>query len=104
MPGAELKWLLLAAATIAIAAFVYAFNRLITARNACRNARASIDVQLTRRHDLVPNLVRAVAGYAAHEREVLRIVTDARAEALAALGAAASANAEQRLDGALGAL
>jgi LemA protein len=96
-----LGWLLVAAIAIALAAVVRIFNRLIAARNACRNARASIDAQLTRRHDLVPNLVEVVAGYAAHEREVMRLVAEARTVAMKELGAASSARAEARLDEAL---
>ena len=97
-------WLLVAAIAIAVVAIVRVFNRLIAARNACRNARASIDAQLTRRHDLVPQLVDVVAGYAAHEREVMRVVAEARSAAINELGAASSARAEERLDEALGAL
>jgi LemA protein len=104
MAWSTLGWLLAAVIAIAVAAVVATFNRLIAARNACRNARASIDAQLTRRHDLVPPLVEVVAGYAAHEREVTRIVAEARAAAVAQLGAAASAGAEARLDEALGVL
>jgi LemA protein len=99
-----LGWLLAAAMAIAVVAVVRTFNRLIAARNACRNARASIDAQLTRRHDLVPPLVEVVAGYAAHERDVMRAVAEARSAAIEQLGAASSARAEGRLDEALGRL
>ena len=104
MGSSPLTWLLAAAIAIAVVAVIRTFNRLIAARNACRNARASIDVQLTRRHDLVPALVDAVAGYAAHEREVMRVVAEARSVAIQQLGAAPSARAEALLDEALGAL
>src|SRR5579884_2805613 len=69
-----------------IAAFyaIGAFNRLVTLRMRVRDAWAQIDVQLKRRHDLVPNLVSAVQGYMAHERDVLERVTQARQQALAA--------------------
>jgi len=91
-------------AAMLAAAGIRVFNRFIAGRNACRNARSGIDVQLTKRHDLVPNLVRAVAAYAEHEREALRLVMDARGDAIAKLGAPASAGAEARLGQALTAL
>jgi LemA protein len=97
-------WVVAAAIAIAVIAVVRTFNRLIAARNGCANSRASIDAQLMRRHDLVPPLVEVVAGYAAHERAVMRVVADARTAAVAQLGAASSAGAEARLDEALGAL
>jgi LemA protein len=64
------------------------YNRLINERNRVRNAFAQIDVQLTRRHDLIPNLVEAVKGYMKHERETLDAVVKARNTAVAALDAA----------------
>jgi LemA protein len=64
------------------------YNRLINERNRVRNAFAQIDVQLTRRHDLIPNLVEAVKGYMKHERETLEAVIKARNTAVAALDAA----------------
>jgi LemA protein len=74
------------------------FNRLVAARNACSSARSSIDVQLVKRHDLIPNLTRAVAGYAAHERAALEAVAAARTAAMAALGRPGSARAEAQLE------
>lgn len=59
----------------------YAFNRLTHLRNQTRAAWADIDVQLTRRHDLVPQLVAAVKGYAGHERGLLAAVTELRSQA-----------------------
>ncbi len=77
-----MKLLLLLAALVAIGLFaVSLYNALVMARNACRNAFAQIDVQLTRRHDLVPNLVEAVKGYLRHERETLQAVIAARQQA-----------------------
>ena len=64
------------------------YNRLVNERNRVRNAFAQIDVQLTRRHDLIPNLVEAVKGYMKHERETLEAVIQARNTAVAALDAA----------------
>jgi LemA protein len=88
------------------------YNGLITARNAFKNAFAQIDVQLTRRHDLIPNLVEVAKQYMSHERETLEAVTKARAAAVTGLAAAKSApgdaaamqqlsSAEQGLTGAL---
>jgi LemA protein len=70
---------------------VVIYNRLIRARNAYKNGFAQIDVQLTRRHDLIPNLVESVKGYIKHERETLEAVTAARAAAVTAQGAAKAA-------------
>jgi len=72
------------------------YNRLINERNRVRNAFAQIDVQLTRRHDLIPNLVEAVKGYIKHERETLEAVIQARNAAVSSLDAAKAdpANAE----------
>jgi len=81
--------------------FTVVFNRLISARNSCTNARAGIDVNLTRRHQLIPNLVTVVRGYAAHERETLTAVTLARSQAIVALGGTQSASAEAGLAQAL---
>ncbi|TLY61051.1 MAG: LemA family protein [Gammaproteobacteria bacterium] len=95
--------------------FVSSYNRLVTARNAFKNAFAQIDVQLTRRYDLIPNLVEIAKGYIKHERETLEAVIQARNAAYAGLKAAASdpgnaaavqklAGADQLLGGALGRL
>lgn len=67
---------------------VMVYNGLVGGRNAYRNAFAQIDVQLTRRHDLIPNLVETARAYLSHERETLEAVTRARSGAIAGLGAA----------------
>jgi len=64
------------------------YNGLVRARNAYKNAFAQIDVQLTRRHDLIPNLVETAKGYIKHERETLEAVTAARTRAVTAQSAA----------------
>jgi LemA protein len=64
------------------------YNGLVRARNAYKNAFAQIDVQLTRRHDLIPNLVEVAKGYLKHERETLEAVVAARTRAVDAQGAA----------------
>lgn len=91
------------------------YNRLITGRNAFKNAFAQIDVQLTRRHDLIPNLVETAKGYMKHEKETFEAVIKARNAAVSGLQTAAAdpsnpeamkklAEAEQGLSGALGRL
>jgi LemA protein len=95
--------LIVIVALIVLAAiyFVTAFNSLIRLRNRAEEGFSDIDVQLKRRHDLIPNLVETVKGYAAHERQVLENVTAARSTAVAASGPAAQAQAENQLTGAL---
>lgn len=91
------------------------FNRLVTLRNRVENAFAQIEVQLKRRHDLIPNLVETVKGYMQHERETLEAVIKARNQAVTGLQSAAGnvgdanamnalAGAERGLSGALGRL
>ena len=91
------------------------YNRLVAGRNRYKNAFAQIDVQLTRRHDLIPNLVETAKGYIKHERETLEAVINARNAAVTGLKAAAAdptdpeairrlSEAEQGLSGALGRL
>jgi LemA protein len=65
---------------------VWLYNGLVRARNAVKNAWSSIDVQLKRRHDLIPNLIEAVKGYAAHERQTLDAVITARQKAAQSTG------------------
>jgi LemA protein len=67
------------------------YNGLVRLRNAFKNAFAQIDVQLTRRHDLIPNLVETAKGYMKHERETLEAVTAARSAAVNAQSAASAA-------------
>jgi LemA protein len=77
------------------------FNGIVRRRNRVDNAWSQIDVQLKRRHDLIPNLVETVKGYAAHERGTFEAVTNARANAINAQGPAEQAQAENVLSGAL---
>jgi len=77
------------------------YNGLVRLRNAVKNAWAQIDVQLKRRHDLIPNLVETVKGYAAHEKDTLERVISARNFAVNASGPAATGKAEGALSGAL---
>jgi len=100
----------LAAIAVVIFYAISIYNSLINLRNRVKNAFAQIDVQLTRRHDLIPNLVEAVKGYMKHERETLEAVINARNSAVSSLDAAkadpSNAAAIQQLgesEGALGA-
>ncbi|HTN72386.1 MAG TPA: LemA family protein [Methylomirabilota bacterium] len=77
-------WIIIAAVVLVVFYAVATYNGLIAKRNRVRNAWAQIDVQLKRRHDLIPNLVNTVKGYLQHEREVLENVTRARQQAIAA--------------------
>ncbi|MDB2685950.1 LemA family protein [Mariniblastus sp.] len=91
------------------------YNRLVTLRNRYENAFSQIDVQLKRRHDLIPNLVKVAKGYMAHEKDTLEAVISARNQAISASSNASKnpgdasamnelAGAEQNLNGALGRL
>jgi LemA protein len=84
--------------------YVLVRNGIISLRNRCDEAWSGIDVQLKRRHDLVPNLVESVKGYASHERETFERVTQARAAAMQASGPAEASQAESQLTAALGGL
>ncbi|HEX5821102.1 MAG TPA: LemA family protein [Solirubrobacterales bacterium] len=84
--------------------YILARNGIIRLRNQCDEAWSGIDVQLKRRHDLVPNLVESVKGYATHERETFEKVTQARAAAMQASGPAEAGKAESQLSQALGGL
>lgn len=80
---------------------VFAYNRLVRLRNQVRTAWADIDVQLTRRHDLVPQLVSAVRAYAGHESTVLEAVTSLRARALEQAGPRELGDVETALEQAI---
>ncbi|GGM41140.1 hypothetical protein GCM10011608_27370 [Micromonospora sonchi] len=99
----------LALIVVAVLGFgVSIYNGLVRARNAYRNAFAQIDVQLVRRHDLIPNLVQTAKGYLKHERETLEAVITARNAAVNAQATAAAAPGDpaamQQLSGAENAL
>jgi LemA protein len=86
---------------IAVLYYIGKRNSLIGARNRVDESWSGIDIQLKRRHDLVPNLVETVKGYAAHESQVFEKATKARAEAMSAHSVGDTAKAEQNLTGAL---
>src|SRR5580765_3824136 len=77
-------WIVLALVVLVLIWLVLTYNGLITARNRTQEAWSEIDVELKRRHDLIPNLVQTVQGYMGHERGTLEAVTNARAGAVAA--------------------
>ena len=95
--------IVISAVILAIAiVLIVVYNGLVGKRNQVRNAWGQIDVQLTRRHDLIPNLVNAVKGYMAHEEGILDRVTQARSQAIAAgANVQQRAEAENQLTGAL---
>jgi LemA protein len=94
-------WVLLGIVAAVALLAVTTYNGLVGLRQRVRQAFADVDVQLKQRHDLVPNLVETVKGYASHERETLENVIKARNAAVAASGPAAQAQAENMLTGML---
>jgi len=80
----NLYWLILLVAAGAVGWLIYVFNRLITLKNRTQEAFSDIDVQLKRRHDLIPNLIETVKGYATHESSLFEKVTQARTAAIGA--------------------
>lgn len=99
-------WLIvvIVVAVVLIGIVIALYNRLVRLRNRAENAWAQVDVQLRRRYDLIPNLVEAVKGYAAHERQTFEEVTRARAAAQQAQGVQEQAQAENMLTQAIGRL
>ncbi|HEY6116411.1 MAG TPA: LemA family protein [Candidatus Dormibacteraeota bacterium] len=79
-----MEWIVLGIVVLVLLWLVFTYNGLITARNRTQEAWSEIDVELKRRHDLIPNLVNTVQGYMTHERGTLEAVTNARANAVAA--------------------
>ncbi len=92
---------------LGVAAFVILFvvgiyNSLVGLKNQVKNSWSQIEVQLKRRHDLIPNLIESVKGYMQHERQTLESLTKARAQAMSAEGVGERAKAENALSGAIG--
>jgi LemA protein len=94
-------WVLLGIAVVLILWLIMIYNGLVAMRQRVNQAFADIDVQLKQRHDLIPNLVETVKGYAQHERGTLEEVVKARTAAISAQGPAQQAAAENMLSGAL---
>ena len=102
-------WVILAIVVVLLLAFIASYNRFVRQRNLVQESWRQVDVELKRRHDLIPNLVETVRGYATQERTVLQSVTEARASAVQTMqassaGVAAQAQAETQLGRALGSL
>jgi LemA protein len=104
MPAMVIVLIIIGLVVLAGLFYVLARNGIISLRNRTEEAWSGIDVQLKRRHDLIPNLVESVKGYASHERETFEKVTQARAAAMQASGPAEAGKAETQLTQALGGL
>jgi LemA protein len=96
--------IVIAVAVLLALAVILLYNHMVRLRNRTENAWSQVDVQLRRRHDLIPNLVEAVKGYAAHERGTFEEVTKARGAAQQARGVDQQAQAEDALTRAIGRL
>src|SRR5918992_271134 len=94
-------WIVLGAIALLVIWIIILYNGLVAMRQRVNQAFADVDVQLKQRHDLVPNLVETVRGYASHERGTLEAVVQARNAAMTAQGPAQMAAAENQLTGAL---
>jgi len=104
-----MEWIIPGLIILVVVYSIIIYNRLVTARNRYKNAFAQIDVQLTRRYDLIPNLVKVAERYMSHERDTLEAVIQARNQEVAADPTDAGAvkrlsESEQGLSGALGRL
>ena len=99
-----MEWAILGVIVLVILWGISAYNGMVTLNQRANQAFADIDVQLKQRHDLIPNLVETVKGYASHEKETLDAVIKARNSAISSQGSAGQAAAEQQLSGALGRL
>ncbi len=96
-----ITYIIWAVVVIVVLWLVGAFNALVRARNRVKEAWSDINIQLRRRHDLIPNLVETVKGYAAHEQGVLEAVIQARTQAVTAGSLEQKGQAENMLSGAL---
>jgi len=99
-----MEWALLGGVVLLLLWLFMTYNGLVAMNQRANQAFADIDVQLKQRHDLIPNLIETVKGYASHEKETFDAVVKARNAALTASGPAAQGAAEQALGGALGRL
>lgn len=99
-----MEWVAIGVAAAVVLWLVFVYNRLVALRQTTNQAWADVDVQLKQRHDLVPNLVETVKGYAGHERQTLEQVIAARNAAVSANGPDQAGRAEAALTGALGRL
>jgi LemA protein len=97
-----MQWFILAILILAVLWIIWAYNLLVSLRNQIQNAWKQIDVQLKRRHDLIPNLVETVKGYMKYEQQTLEKVMEARSRAVASTGVKETAAAENALTQSLG--
>jgi LemA protein len=97
-------WIVLGVIAVLVLGLVMIYNGLVAMRQRVNQSFADVDVQLKQRHDLIPNLVETVKGYAAHERGTLEAVIKARNSAMSAQGPGDKVAAENMLSGALGKL
>jgi LemA protein len=97
-----MRWIVLGILVLGVAWVIWAYNLLVSLRHQIQNAWKQIDVQLKRRHDLIPNLVEAVKGYMKYEQDTLEKVMEARAKALRSSSIKESAEAENILTQTLG--
>ena len=95
MPG--WVWIVVGIVALVLVVGIVAYNRLVSLRARVDNGWSQIDVQLRRRYDLIPNLVRTVQGYASHERELFENVTEARSRAMDANAVPDQAQAENQI-------
>jgi len=95
-------WVLIALAVFIVGILIYYYNRFVLLENRINNSLAQIDVQLKKRADLVPALVKVVKGYASHEKKIMESVTKARADMLKAGNIASKIKAGDALQAALG--
>lgn len=99
-----MEWVLLGLLVLLILWGISTYNGIVAMNQRANQAFADIDVQLKQRHDLIPNLVETVKGYAGHEKDTLEAVVKARNAAISATGPAAQSAAEAQLGGAIGRL
>jgi LemA protein len=96
-----LSWILIGTTAFVAIIFFYYFNRFATLGNRIDNSLSQIDVQLKRRADLIPNLIETVKGFAKHEKEAIKAVTDARKALVGAKGIEGKVKADEKLESAL---
>jgi len=97
-----MQWIILVLIALAVLWAIWTYNLLVSLRNRVQNGWKQIDVQLKRRHDLIPNLVEAVKGYMKYEQDTLQKVMEARSKAVSSTGVRATAEAESQLTQSLG--
>jgi LemA protein len=94
-------WVIAGVVVLVLVGTVVIYNRLVALKNRADNGWSQIDVQLKRRHDLIPNLVETVKGYATHERELFEHIAEVRTKAMGASGVGDQAQAEGQLSAGL---